>query len=229
MRFRQTLPIGERHLVGRLESFGDIVVGFSMSTLALQLEIPKTPHDVFGHPLNYFVFFAVFGLLAIFWLRFHRIMAIGFAPRTADLVLLFAFLAFVALMPFTFVTYIKLLGAGGAIISRESVSLYLGDFLGVATLSWILSIRGLRRAWSVLDETERRAAWRPALAGFIIVPMFLAALVAVLAAGPIAFGVLVLIGPLVRFAMNLVPRPWPFVLGPQPDPAVGTLAVESVS
>jgi uncharacterized membrane protein len=99
----------------------------------------------------------------------------------------------------------------------------------VAAFSWILSIRGLRRAWSVLDETERRAAWRPALAGFII-PMFLVALGAVLATGPIAFGVLVLIGPLVRVAMNVVPRPWPFVLGPQQgSPALGTLKPEGVS
>ena len=59
--------------------------------------------------------------------------------------------------------------------------------------------------------------------------MFLIALVAVLAAGPIAFGVLVLIGPLVRFAMGLIPRPWPFLLGPQPDRALGTLAPEGVS
>jgi hypothetical protein len=109
------------------------------------------------------------------------------------------------------------------------VSLYLGDFLGVATFSWLLSIRGLRRAWGVLDDADRKAAWRPALAGFIIVPMFLVALVAVLAAGPIAFGVLVLIGPLVRFAMGLIPRPWPFLLGPQPDRALGTLASEGVS
>jgi uncharacterized membrane protein len=86
MRFRQTLPAGERHLVGRIESFGDIVVGFSMSTLALQLQIPKTPGEIFAHPLNYFVFFIAFGLLAVFW------------PSGS--------------------------------VSRESVSLYLGDFLG---------------------------------------------------------------------------------------------------
>jgi uncharacterized membrane protein len=227
LKYRQTLPAGERHLVGRLESFGDIVVGFSMSVLALQLEIPKTPRDVFGHPLNYVVFFVAFALLAIFWLRFHRIMAIGFAPRPLDLALLFAFLAFVALAPFALVTYMRLLGPAG--YSRESVSLYLGDFLGVGTFSWILSIRGMRRAWSVLDETERRAAWRPALAGFIIVPTFLVALVAVLAFGPISFFVLVLIGPLVRLAMRAIPRPWPFMLGPQPDGALGTSAPQGVS
>jgi uncharacterized membrane protein len=227
MRYRQSLPLGERHLVGRLESFGDIVVGFSMSQLALQLEIPKSAHDVFAHPLNYFIFFAAFALVGIFWLRFHRIMSIGFAPRPLDIGLLFGLLAFIALVPYSLVTYMRLLGPAG--YSRESVTLYLCDFLGIALFSWILSTRGLRRAWSVLDESERPAAWRPVIAGFIIVPLFLIALAGVLAAGPIAFGVLVLIGPLVRFAVRLVPRPWPFILGSQPAAGVGTLEPEGVS
>jgi uncharacterized membrane protein len=227
MRYRQTLRLGERHLVGRLESFGDIVVGFSMSQLALQLEIPKTPQDVFGHPLQYFVFFSAFALVGIFWLRFHRIMAIGFAPRPFDIGLLFGLLSFIALVPYSLVTYFRLIGPAG--YSRESVALYLGDFLGVAVFSLILSIRGLRRAWSVLDESERPGAWRPVIAGFVVIPLFLVALFGVLAAGPFAFGLLVLIGPLVRFGVQLVPRPWPFILGPQPAGGAGTLEPEGVS
>lgn len=227
MKFRQTLPEGERHLVGRLESFGDIVVGFSMSQLALQLEIPKTPHDVFGHGIKYVVFFGAFVLLGIFWLRFHRIMAIGFAPRTVDIWLLFGFLAFVALVPYSLITYTRLVGPAG--YARESVALYLIDFLGVSVFSWILSIRGLRRAWSVLDEPDRPAAWRPVLAGFVVVPVFLVALVSVVAAGPIALGWLIVIGPLIRLAVGRVPRPWQFVLGPQPTRPVVTLEPEGVS
>ena len=227
MKFRQTLPASERHLVGRLESFGDIVVGFSMSQLALQLEIPKTPQDVFGHGIKYVVFFGAFALLGIFWLRFHRIMAIGFAPRTPDIWLLFGFLSFVALVPYSLITYTRLVGPAG--YSRESVALYLGDYLGVAVFSWLLSIRGLRRGWSVLDETERPTAWRPALAGFVVVPVFLIALVSVVAAGPVALGWLILIGPLIRLAVGRVPRPWPFVLGKQPADGTGTLGPEGVS
>src|ERR1700760_1174920 len=130
MRYRQALPVRERQLGGRLESFGDIVMGFSMSQLALQLEIPKRPEDVFGHPMNYFVFFAAFGLLAMFWLRFHRIMAIGFTPRRIDLVLLFGMLSFIALVPFALITYTRLLGPKGS-FTQQSVSLYLGVFLGI--------------------------------------------------------------------------------------------------
>jgi uncharacterized membrane protein len=227
MKFRQTLPAGERHLVGRLESFGDIVVGFSMSQLALQLEIPKTPHDVFAHAIKYVVFFFAFALLGVFWLRFHRVMAIGFAPRTLDVWLLFGFLAFVALVPYSLITYTRLVGPGG--YARESVALYLGDFLGISVFSFILSIRGLRRAWSVLDEADRPAAWRPVLAGFVVVPVFLIALASVIAAGPVALGWLIVIGPIIRLAVGRVPRPWKFVLGPQPAHPVVTLAPDGVS
>lgn len=221
MRYRETLPIGERHLVARLESFGDIVMGFAMAQLALQLEIPKRPEDVFAHPMNYVIFFAAFGLLGVFWLRFHRIMAMGFAPRSLDIGLLFGFLAFVALVPFSLITYTRLLRPSGA-YSRESVMLYLADFLGVAMFSWFLSIRGMRRAWPVLTAEERTAAWRPALAGFVIIPVFLVALVSVLATGPLGFGLLIVIGPLVRFAVRLVPHPWPFLLRGRAAP-LGTL------
>ena len=227
MKFRQTLPDGERHLVGRLESFGDIVVGFSMSQLALQLEIPKTPHDVFAHGIKYVVFFGAFALLGIFWLRFHRVMAIGFAPRPLDIWLLFGFLSFVALVPFSLITYTRLVGPAG--YAREAIALYLGDFLGIAVFSWLLSIRGLRRAWSVIDEADRPAAWRPVMAGFVVVPAFLLALVSVVAAGPLALGWLIVIGPFIRLAVRRVPRPWPFVLGPQPAGPVGTLQPEGVS
>jgi uncharacterized membrane protein len=227
MKFRQTLPDGERHLVGRLESFGDIVVGFSMSQLALQLEIPKTPHDVFAHGIKYIVFFGAFALLGIFWLRFHRVMAIGFAPRTLDIWLLFGFLSFVALVPYSLITYMRLVGPGG--YARESIALYLADFLGISVFSFILSIRGLRRAWSVLDEADRPAAWRPVLAGFVVVPVFLISLASVVAAGPLALGWLIVIGPVIRVVVGRVPRPWQFVLGPQPAPAVVTLEPEGVS
>jgi uncharacterized membrane protein len=229
MRYRQTLSIGDRHLVGRLESFGDIVIGFSMSTLALQLQIPKTPADVFGHPLSYFVFFAAFGLVAIFWLRFHRIMAIGFAPRHLDLVLLFGLLSFIALVPFALITYIRLLGPEGS-YSRPSVTLYLGVFLGISLFSWVLNVRGLRRAWSVLEsEDERREAGRPVVSGFVIVPVFALALATVLSYGPYAFGLLLLIGPLIRLARRAWPAPWPALLGRQPPAGTVTLSSEAVS
>ncbi len=220
MKFRQTLSAGDRHLVGRLESFGDIIVGFSMSQLALQLEIPKTAHDVFGHPLRYFVYFAAFAIVTVFWFRFHGIMATGFAPRRLDLVLLFGFLACVGLVPFALVTYTRLIGA--ASVSREGFLLYMSVFFAVAALSWLLTVRGMRRAWALLDEKERRSTWRASLAGLVLVPLLGLGIVLDAFYGPriaslIGFGV-----PVIVLATRRLRRPLRFLAGP--DVAAGVSA-----
>ena len=227
MKYRSTLTVAERHFVGRLESFGDIVVGFSMSQLALQLEIPKTPHDIFAHPMQYVVFFGAFAVVTAFWIRFHRIMSVGFAPRPADITLLFAFLAFVALTPYALVTYSRMLGP--AVYSREIFMLYFSVFLGVATSSALLSLRGMRRAWPVLDETERRAAWHPVMVGAFLVPVFVLALTLIWVFGPIAGGTVALLAPLIRIAQRWSKRPWPVFLNGVADAPVGTLATAGES
>ncbi len=234
MRFRQTLSSGDRHLVGRLESFGDIVIGFSMSQLALQLEIPRTSHDVFGHPFRYVVFFGAFAIVSVFWFRFHRIMATGFAPHVPDLLLLFGFLAFVALVPFALVTYTRLFG--GASVSREGFLLYIGVFFGVAALSWILAVRGMRRAWAFLDEKERRGTWRAAVAGLPILPILALGLVLDALYGPARATSAVLLLPVALILSRLMKRPMRFLVGPdvdvpvaQPSAGVGTAASPSES
>jgi uncharacterized membrane protein len=227
VRFRQTLPLAERHLVGRLESFGDIVVGFSMSQLALQLEIPKTPQDVFAHSFRYAVFFIAFGVVSIFWFRFHRIMSTGFAPRRIDVILLFAFLAFVALTPYALVTYTRMRGPDG--FSAEGVMLYLGVFLGVIGFSWILALRGMRRAWAYLDEKERRETWRVVIAGGIAIPGFVVTLVCVKLFGTDGFSVFLLAVSLGAIVVRLARRPWRFAVGPDADVPAGTLAPAEVS
>jgi uncharacterized membrane protein len=212
VKFRQTLSTGDRHLVGRLESFGDIVVGFTMSQLALQLEIPKTAGDVFGHPMRYFVFFAAFAIVSVFWFRFHGIMATGFVPQRLDVVLLFGFLSFVALVPFALVTYTRLLG--GASVSREGFLLYVGVFFGVASLSWLLTLRGMRRAWAFLDEKERRHTWRAVRAGLLLVPLLAVALALDALYGPRTAVYVMLLVPVIVVLTRVLRRPPPLFTGP---------------
>ena len=227
MRFRQTLPLGDRHLIGRLESFGDIVVGFSMSQLALQLEIPRTAGEVFAHSLRYIVFFVAFGVVSGFWFRFHRIMSTGFAPRRIDVILLFAFLAFVALTPYALVTYSRM--RGNDALAPQGVLLYLAVILGVIGFSWLLTLRGMRRAWGYLDAQQRRDTWRAFIAGVAAIPGFTIALVSIGVNGTQAFPVFLAVIPLVLIARRLFRRPWPLVVGPHAGLAPGTLAPAEVS
>jgi uncharacterized membrane protein len=227
VRFRQTLPLGDRHLIGRLESFGDIVVGFSMSQLALQLEIPRTAAEVFAHSLRYVVFFTAFGVVSMFWFRFHRIMSTGFAPRRPDVVLLFAFLAFVALTPYALVTYSRM--RGNDALAPQGVLLYLGVILGVIGFSWLLTLRGMRRAWGYLDVQQRRDTWRAFVAGAVAVPGFIIALVCIGVYGTQAFPVFLVVIPVVAVAGRALRQPWPLVIGPHAGMAPGTLAPAEVS
>jgi len=224
--FRDTLTESDRYFVGRLESFGDIVVGFSMSLLALQLDIPKTPQEIFANASRYGVFFLAFAIVSVFWIRFHRVMTCGFVPRRHDLVLLFTFLAFVALTPYALVTYSRLQGVEA--YSRESVMLYLAVLLGVLATNWILTVRGMRRAWSYLDDRERAQTWRATVAGAFSVVVIAAALGAIAFFGERAFGAMIVIAVGVPFALRLLPRPLSWALGPQTD-ASGTLAAADVS
>lgn len=227
MKFRATLPPGERHLVSRLESFGDIVVGFSMSQLALQLDIPKTPQEVFAHALRYGVFFGAFGIVSVFWYRFHRIMSTGFAPRRLDMILLFAFLAFVALTPYALLTYTRLRGPDG--YSPEGLGLYLGVFLGVILFSWVLTFRGMRRAWGYFTEPERREVWQAIIAGGVAVPVFAIALAAVALYGTRGVAGVVSVSLLIPILTRLLRTPWPAVVGPQAGIPAGTLGAVEVS
>ena len=227
MRFRQTLPLGDRHLIGRLESFGDIVVGFSMSQLALQLEIPRTASEVFAHSFRYIVFFIAFGVVSGFWFRFHRIMSTGFVPRRIDVVLLFAFLAFVALTPYALVTYSRM--HGNDALAPQGVILYLAVILGVIGFSWLLTLRGMRRAWGFLDDQQRRDTWRAIVAGIVAIPGFIIALVCIGLYGAQAFGAFLVVVPLIVIAARVFRRPWPLVVGPHAGLAPGTLAPAEVS
>lgn len=227
MRFRQTLPLGDRHFVSRLESFGDIVVGFSMSQLALQLGVPRSAQDVFAHPFRYFVFFLAFGVVSIFWIRFHRVMSTGFAPRRLDVILLFAFLAFVALTPYALVTYTRMQGGEG--YSRQGVILYILVFLGVISFSWVLAVRGMRRAWRHLDQKERRDTWRFVVTGAVAIPTFVVILVGVGVFGTNAFAGFVLLIPLALLVARRARRPWPAIVGPDADTPPVTIAAAEVS
>src|ERR1700694_5925614 len=103
----------ERHLARRLEGFGDVVFGFAIAQLALQLDLPKAPSDLYGHPIKYVLYFGTFTLLALLWLAFHRMLTGTYRPTRIDLIITFAFLAFVGLVPYAM--YAKVHFAGYAV------------------------------------------------------------------------------------------------------------------
>ena len=220
--FRETLPPHERHFVGRFESFGDIVVGFSLSELALQFALPKSGPDLVADPVRYLAFFATFTIVAQFWMRFHRVMASGFAPYRLDLGLAFAYLAFVALVPYSLLAMLHLGSAG----FRYSLGLYIALMLALTTTNLCLMVLALRRAWRFLDDGRRRVGWKAVVVTGALAPMLAAAMAADVATGwQAAVEILTLMWFVVLGGSRLLRAPRPGWLGIDD----GTFAPNAVS
>jgi uncharacterized membrane protein len=169
MNFRDTLSEKDAHLARRLEGFGDVVFGFSVSQLALQLNLPRTTQDLVGDPIRYFLYFATFAALAGFWLRFHRMIAGAFRPAPADLVTVFFYLAFVGLVPYALYANSHFAINGSLEGSRLGLATYLLCVTMLSLSGTVVQFRNFRRGYLFFDDVERRKAWQSTVTGAAIV------------------------------------------------------------
>jgi uncharacterized membrane protein len=157
--YRETLPEAERHLLRRLEAFGDIVIGFSMSQLAFQLTPPSSPAD-FMHPVRLLVYFGTFAALAALWYNFHRILSGAFRPTRVDMTLAFVYLAFTTIVPIALYANVHFSLSRHLDWLRWGVGIYVGCFVGTSLPGAIISWRSFRRGYRYFDEAERAQAWK---------------------------------------------------------------------
>lgn len=220
--FLRTLPHRGRLVARRVESFGDIVVGFSMSQLALQLGLPRTTADLIDNPFRYALFFGTFAIIALLWLRFHRMLTMAFAPGRIDLVCAFAYLAFVALLPYALYANAKL--SHDVTGARYGLASYAICLLGSSIAAFVLSLRSARRARGVLDDVDvARLAARTWIEGGIGL-VYAGVLAVDFAFGPAYAGTVFLTIPLVTRAVKTRyrPRSWDAVhVGERPRPRIG--------
>jgi len=153
--FSATLSARERRLAGRLESFGDIVFGFAVSQCALQLPYVRGSVDI-SHPLALLLYFGTFAVLASLWLIYHRVLSGTFKPTGIDLVIPFAYLALVSLVPFAMY---QLSHNASADSARSALFGYLILYTLMTALAATLALRNLRRGYFFLTEEERNFAW----------------------------------------------------------------------
>jgi uncharacterized membrane protein len=195
--FSNTLSPRERRLAGRLEGFGDIVFGFAVSQCALQLPLRSGRVDL-SRPLAVLLYFGTFAVLASLWLIYHRMMSGTYQPRGIDLIIPFAYLALVSLVPFA------LYGLShNATLEGAQVALldYLVLYSGMTALATILTFRNLRRGYFYLDAEGRDFAWLAFLRQAVLCGMMTTGLVINSVAGPSQAGIfLLLIVPAIRVA-----------------------------
>src|SRR3954466_15928009 len=83
----------------RLEAFSDLVFGFSLSLLAIRLDIPAEVSQVF-EPTRWSTFIVTFAIICVLWLAHYKIFRHHFVPQIADVTINFIFLLGIAILPY---------------------------------------------------------------------------------------------------------------------------------
>ncbi len=155
---------GDARLTSRLEAFGDLVFGFSLSLLALRLDVPSRVEEIF-EPTRWLTVIVTFALICRFWLEHYRIFRHHFVVRTPEMVVNFIFLFGIAILPYVVQTFLR--------FERQRVPflLYLGDVVLVLTTLSFLRLRGLRQRRDDAGEEDRLRDWRRTVAQFAVAAM----------------------------------------------------------
>jgi uncharacterized membrane protein len=165
-------PFSGERFTHRLEAFSDLVFGFSLSLLAIRLDLPTRDEDVF-EASRWGTFLITFGAICAIWIAHYRIFRHRFVARVPDVVINFIFLFGIAVLPYTVQTFLRLAPGQAAIL------LYFGDFAlifaALATLRW----RALLQRRGDPDVAVRLKEWRETVRQYGIVLVVVVGLVAV--------------------------------------------------
>jgi uncharacterized membrane protein len=168
--FEATLTPNQRHLAHRLESFGDVVFGFTISQLALQFPLPMHPRDLVNNWYGYVTYTVTFTAIAILWLSYHRILSSTYVPTPIDLIFTFGFLAFTGLVPYAMFAYLHFNSSLEA--ARYGFGAYLICAIGVTLTGTVVRARSYRRGAAYLDDDERRVTFRRLVINALLLPVF---------------------------------------------------------
>ena len=161
---REPTRNGDERLTSRLEAFGDLVFGFSLSLIALRLDVPSRADEIL-EPARWLTVIITFALICRFWLEHYRIFRHRFVVRTPDMVVNFAFLFGIAILPYAVQTFLRFK------MQLVPFSLYLSDLILVLTTLSFLRLRGLRQRRGDPDEEGRLRDWRRTVAQFSVAVM----------------------------------------------------------
>jgi len=151
--FRGPTKTGDEKLTSRLEAFGDLVFGFSLSLIAIRLDVPSRVEDIF-EPTRWLTVIFTFALICRFWLEHYRIFRHQFIVGTVDLVANFMFLFGIAILPYAVQTFLRFQ------MLLRPFSLYVGDLSLILTTLSFLRVRGLVQRRADPGDEGRLHDWR---------------------------------------------------------------------
>jgi uncharacterized membrane protein len=153
----RTAKTGDERLTSRLEAFGDLVFGFSLSLIALRLDVPSRVEEIF-EPGRWATVIITFALICRFWLEHYRIFRHHFIVGTVELVVNFIFLLAIAVLPYAVQTFLRFQ------LQLVPFSLYLGDVIVILSTLSFLRVRSLRQRRADPDEEGKLRDWRRSIA-----------------------------------------------------------------
>lgn len=152
---------GEHRLTSRVEAFGDLVFGFSLSLLATRLDVPSRVEDIF-EPTRWLAVITTFGLICRFWFEHYRTFRHHFVVSAFHMVVNFVFLFGIAVLPYSVQTYLRFK------MALLPFTLYVGDLCLILIALSILRVRGLRQRRYDAEDERRLSDRRRSLAQIAI-------------------------------------------------------------
>jgi uncharacterized membrane protein len=151
-------------LTRRIESFSDLVIGFSLALLALTLSIPPHIVELATNPWWLIAYIWTFAVIAGIWYNHQRLFTHFFWPQTLTVILNFALLATIGLLVFfvqVFVHYHTSFDRVWAFLA------YFAVFAIAFIIMGTLYLHGTRRRWGTLPAEDRYTGLRQAARGII--------------------------------------------------------------
>jgi uncharacterized membrane protein len=190
------------HFARRLESFTDLVFGFSLSFLAGRLIVPAHAEDLFTQPAPLLGFAFTFASIAFIWFISHRTFRQFYSPTPIDTLLVFVELFAVALLPYALSVALHFY-----FLAPSVVIFYDLVYGTIMASNALISYRGFRRHAPRWDPTTRGHRWRGVVAQTTVAGVF--AVDALVAPHSIPASVILywLIWPFVFLTMRVFRRP----------------------
>jgi hypothetical protein len=136
----------------RVESFSDLIMGFSVALLGLTLTIPAHTVQLFREPAWISVYCWTFAIIVSVWILHQRLFAAYFDPKPVALGLNFLMLALLVLLCF----FVQVFGHMHDPADRLLALLaYIVIFSLIFLIMAVLYAIGLRARWSLLTPEQR--------------------------------------------------------------------------
>lgn len=138
----------------RLEAFSDIIIGFCIAEMGLNLVVPKTAAQLPSIVAGTDGFVISFVLVSILWWIHHRIFKSFFVPNVATVITNFAMLGALVLMVYFQQICVHLIAIGDDV--TVAVQLWAVSYSVVYALVGIMLWYGIYVRWSTLSADDLR-------------------------------------------------------------------------